>query len=162
MKGLSRMLLVVLSLFIASGFYACKSKTETHESDKGKVEIDREGEKADITIETKEGETFTMTVNKGELPEGWPTELPVLPGGNIVFSQTEAKSNMQQISIETEKPMADAMEFYKKKLNTGGWNIENTMTMPQMNMISAKKSNRELMLQTMDVDGKTQIQIILR
>lgn len=162
MRELLKLLLVVLSLFIVSGFYACTPKTETYESDEGKVEIDREGEKADITIQTKEGETFTMTVNRGELPGGWPSEIPVIPGGNIIFSQTEVQSNMQQISIEADETMAGALEFYRNKLNAGGWNIENTMTMPQMNMVSAKKSDKELMLQIMEAEGKTQVQIIIR
>ena len=119
-------------------------------------------EKADITIKTKEGETFSMTINKGELPEGWPSDVPVISGGNIVFSQTEAQSNMRQISIESEKPMVDAMAFYKEKLNSGGWNIENTMSLPQMNMITAKKNSKELMLQIAETEGKTHIQIIIR
>ena len=157
-----RVALVLLSIFVISGFYSCKSKTETYESDKGKIEINREGEKADITIKTKEGETFSMTINKGELPEGWPSDVPVISGGNIVFSQTEAQSNMRQISIESEKPMVDVMAFYKEKLNSGGWNIENTMSLPQMNMITAKKNSKELMLQIAEMEGKTHIQIIIR
>ena len=103
-----------------------------------------------------------MTINKGELPEGWPSDIPVISGGNIVFSQTEAHTNMRQISIESKKPMADAMAFYKGKLNSGGWNIENTMSLPQMNMINATKKSKELMLQIAEREGKTHIQIIIR
>jgi hypothetical protein len=58
--------------------------------------------------------------------------------------------------------MVDAMAFYKEKLNSGGWNIENTMSMPQMNMITAKKNSKELMLQIAETEGKTHIQIIIR
>ena len=97
-----------------------------------------------------------------KLPAGWPSEIPVISGGKIVFSQTESQSNMQQVSIETKKSMADAFGFYKQKLNSGGWDIENTMSMPQMNMITAKKSDEELMLQVAESDGKTHIQIIIK
>lgn len=155
---------VLMSLFMVLSMYACKSKTETHVTDKGTVTIDREGEQADITIQTKKGESITMSINQGKLPEGWPSEITVLPGGKIIFSQTEAKSNMKQISIETEKSVNDAMDFYKGVLDAGEWGIENTMTIGSMNMLTAKKDDREIMLQAIDAPGesKTHVQIIIK
>ncbi|KPK02560.1 MAG: hypothetical protein AMK71_01810 [Nitrospira bacterium SG8_35_4] len=155
---------VMMSLFMVLSIHACKSKTETHVSDKGTVTIDREGEKADITIETKEGDSVKMSINQGNLPDGWPSEIKVLPGGTIIFSQTEAKSNMQQISIETEKSVNDAMDFYKDVLNSGQWSIENTMNIGSMNMLTAKKDDREIMLQVVEEPGesKTHVQIIIK
>jgi hypothetical protein len=128
------------------------------------VKIDRAGEKADITIQTKEGDSLKMSINQGTLPEGWPSEIRVLPGGRIIFSQTEAKSNMQQISIETEKSVNDAMDFYKNILSSGKWGIENTMNIGSMNMLTAKKDDREIMLQVVDAPGesKTHVQIIIK
>jgi hypothetical protein len=154
----------VMSLFIMLSIHACKSKTETHVTDKGTVKIDRAGEKADITIQTKEGDSLKMSINQGTLPEGWPSEIRVLPGGRIIFSQTEAKSNMQQISIETEKSVNDAMDFYKNILSSGKWGIENTMNIGSMNMLTAKKDDREIMLQVVDAPGesKTHVQIIIK
>jgi len=154
----------MMSLFMVLSIHACKSKTETHVSDKGTVTIDREGEKADITIETKEGDSVKMSINQGNLPDGWPSEIKVLPGGTIIFSQTEAKSNMQQISIETEKSVNDAMDFYKDVLNSGQWSIENTMNIGSMNMLTAKKDDREIMLQVVEEPGesKTHVQIIIK
>jgi hypothetical protein len=154
----------VMSLFILMSFYACKSRTETHVTDKGTVKIDREGEKADITVQTKEGESVKMSINQGKLPEGWPSEIEVLPGGNIIFSQTEAKSNMQQVSIETEKSVNDAMDFYKNILHSGKWGIENTMNIGSMNMLTAKKDDKEIMLQVVEAPekSKTHVQIIIK
>lgn len=165
MKISLKMLLTVLVSFVMMlSIHACKSKTETHVTDKGTVQIEREGEKADITIQTKEGESLKMSVNQGKLPDGWPSEIKVLPGGTIIFSQTEAKSNMQQISIETEKSVNDAMDFYKEVLSAGDWGIENTMTMGSMTMLTAKKDDREIMLQVVEAPGesKTNVQIIIK
>ena len=154
----------MICLFMMLSIHACKSKTETHVTDKGTVKIERDGEKADITIQTKEGESLRMSVNQGKLPEGWPSEIKVLPGGNIIFSQTEAKSNMQQISIETEKSVNDAMDYYKGVLGSGKWGIENTMNIGSMNMLTAKKDDREIMLQVVEAPGgsKTHVQIIIK
>ena len=153
-----------MSLLMILSIHACKSKSETHVTDKGTVKIDREGEKADITIQTKEGESLKMSINKGTLPEGWPSEIKVLPGGNIIFSQTEAKSNMRQISIETEKSVNDAMDFYKDLLGSEKWGIENTMSIGSMNMLTAKKDDREIMLQVVKAPGesRTHVQIIIK
>jgi len=153
-----------LSLFMILSIYACTSKTETHVTDEGTVKIDRDGEKADITIQTNKGESITMSVNQGKLPDGWPSEIKVVPGGKIIFSQTEAKSNMQQISIETEKSVDDAMDFYKGILDSGKWGIENTMTIGSMNMLTAKKDDREIMLQVVEApeESKTHVQIIIK
>jgi hypothetical protein len=156
------LLLASVSLLMILGVSACKSKSETHVSDKGKVTFDQDGEKADITVETKEGESFKMSINKGELPEGWPSELEVLPGGKILFSQSEAKSNMRQISIETETSVDDALAFYKQAIGNGGWNIENTMSIGPMNMLTARKDGKELMLQVAAAEEKTNIQIIIK
>jgi hypothetical protein len=154
----------MMSLLMMLSIHAYKSKTETHVTDKGTVKIDREGEKADITIQTKEGESLKMSINKGNLPEGWPSEIKVLPGGNIIFSQTEAKSNMQQISIETDKSVNDAMDFYKNLLGSEKWGIENTMNIGSMNMLTAKKDDREIMLQVVEAPGesKTHVQIMIK
>jgi hypothetical protein len=157
-------LTAVMSVFMLLAIYACKSKTETHVTDKGTVKIDRDGEKADITIQTKEGESVRMSINQGKLPDGWPSEIGVLPGGTIIFSQTEAKSNMQQVSIETEKSVNDAMDFYKGVLRSGKWDIENTMNIGSMNMLTAKKNDKEIMLQVVEAPekSKTHVQIIIK
>ena len=161
---LIQLMTAVMSLFIMLSIQACNSKTETHVTENGTVKIDREGEKADITIQTKDGESLKMSINKGELPEGWPSEIKVLPGGNIIFSQTEAKSNMHQISIETEKSVDDAMDFYKDLLGSEKWGIENTMNIGSMNMLTAKKDDREILLQVVEAPGesKTHVQIIIK
>ena len=69
---------------------------------------------------------------------------------------------MQQISIETKKSVDETIDFYKKSLTSGGWSIENTMTMPQMNMVTAKKDGRDLMLQVAKAEDKTHVQIIIK
>jgi len=149
-------------LFLLTAPYACKSETETYTSKEGSVKIDRAGDKADITINTKDGEMYSMSVNKGDLPEEWPSEIPVIAGGSIVFSQTDAKGMTQQVSIETKQSAKDALEFYKKTFTSTGWNVENTMSMPQLQILNAKKDVSEIMLQIAEDEDKTHIHLILQ
>lgn len=162
MGKLLKITIISIMISIIAALYACKSETETYTSDEGTVQIDRTGEKADITIKTKEGETYSMSVNKDELPKGWPSEIPVLPGGNIVFSQSDEKGNMQQLSIESKKSLADTLDFYKKTFDAAGWDIENTVSMPQMQILNAKKDDRELMLQIAEDGSKTLIHLLIK
>ena len=159
-KGIT-FLFTMSIVIVFLNLHACKSETKTYSSDEGTVTVDRAGEEADITIKTKEGETFSMTVKKGELPKGWPSEIPVLPGGNIVFSQSAEKGNMLQVGIETKKSVADSLEFYKRTLTSRGWNVENEMSMPKMQMLNVKKDDSVAMLQIVEDGSKTHIQIIL-
>ncbi len=154
MKRLIKLLLVLLFVFSLSLFPGCKSGTDSHVADK---------EKGNITFQTGEGESFTVSINSGELPEGWPSGIPVLPGGKLVFSQVESKNNIRQISIKVKKPRVEALEFYMDKLNSSGWDIQSTMNITNMNVVTAKKDNKELILQVSDRDeDSTHIQIIVR
>lgn len=161
MKRTIRHLSILLAIALIISVYACKSKTETYVSDEGTVTVDSEGKKADITIKTKDGETYTMNVNKGTLPDGWPSDVPVISGGSILFSQSNASGKMQQISIETTQSIEDALDYYRKTLTSGQWNIQNTMSMQNMKMFNAAKDSKELMLQAVRDGSKTQIQIII-
>ena len=68
---------------------------------------------------------------------------------------------MQQISIETTQSIEDALDYYRKTLTSGQWNIQNTMSMQNMKMFNAAKDSKELMLQAVRDGSKTQIQIII-
>jgi len=157
-----RISVIAMSIFAIAAVTSCKSKTETYTSDKGSVKVDSEGEKADITITTEKGETYSMSVNKGELPKNWPSDIPVIPEGKILFAQSDSKGDMQQLSIETKTSMTDCLEFYKNIFNTQGWNVGNSMNMHNMQILNAKKDNRELMLQITEDDDKTIVHFIVK
>ncbi len=157
MKRLIKLSFVLLAVFSLSLFLpGCKSGPD-------KEKTDKTGEKGNITFETKEGESFTVSINSGELPEGWPPGIPVLPGGNLLFSQTGSKGNIRQINIEVKMPRSEALEFYMDKLNSSGWDIQSTMSITRMHVVTAKRNNKELILQVSDTDeGISHIQIIVK
>ncbi len=156
--GYGFILLIALTL---SSFQACTSKTETFETDEKSVKVEKEGKQTHITIQTKEDTTHHMAINKNELPGGWPSEVPVLPGGDIVFSQSDAQGKMQQINVETQKSPGEALKFYEEIFSSKGWNIGSSMSMPRVEVLTAEKSGREAMVQVVQDKNKTVIQIII-
>ena len=52
-------------------------------------------------------------------------------------------------------------DYYKKGLDSSGWKIEGTMNMGDMNMFTATKENRQLVVQISNSSGKRSISQIL-
>lgn len=144
-------LLLALSLLTFAG---CKPAKDARVTEK-------RGDR--ITFQTGKGESVTVSINSGELPEGWPPEIPVLPGGRLVFAQSGSKKNIRQINIEVKKPRVETFEFYMDKLNSSGWDIQSTMKLTGMYVAAAKKNNEKLILQVSDREpGITHVQIIVK
>ena len=151
----------ILAGFVLLGMHACTSKEKTVTEGDQKVTVRESGEKTDITVTTKDGETHRLSINEGEAPADWPADIPVLPGGRIVLSQTGEGGAMQQVSIESESAKKDeALTFYKDVLASGGWTVENSLSTPVLEILTARKDGKEAMLQIAEEDDGTHIQII--
>lgn len=152
----------VLAGILMLGLQGCTSQEETIIEGDQKVTVRESGEKTDITVTTKEGETHRMSINAGEVPADWPADIPVLPGGRIVLSQSEGEGAMQHVSIESESAKKnEALTFYRDALASGGWTVENSLSMPGIEVLTARKEGKEAMLQIAEQDDRTHIQIIL-
>jgi hypothetical protein len=146
-------------ILLAFALVACEPEREVIETDEGTIEITQDNEKADITVKTDVGDSMSMTVHKGKLPEGWPADIPVIPGGEISFSQTAGSEGMQQVHLQTDRSVDEASQYYKEKLEGSGWSVGNTMSMPMMNMVTAQKGGKRVMVQVAQTEDKTFVQI---
>ena len=154
-------ILFYITAFIVLAFMliSCEPEREIIESEEGTIEIKEDTNKADITVSTEKGESLTMTVLKGKLPEDWPADIPVIPGGEISFSQTAGSEGMQQVHLQTDRSVDEAFQYYKEKLESSGWSVGNTMSMPMMNMFTAQKAGKKVMVQVAQTEERTFIQI---
>jgi len=150
---------VTTFIVVAFALISCEPEREIIETDEGTIEITQDNDKTDITVKTEVGESLTMTVHKGKLPEGWPSDIPVIPGGTISFSQTAGSEGMQQVHLQTDRSVDEAFQYYKEKLEAGGWSVGNTMSMPMMNMVTAQKAGKKVMVQVAEAEEKTFVQI---
>jgi hypothetical protein len=85
-------------------------------------EVDIEDDGGSVTIETEEG---AVTIEGGEgtdLPEDWPSDMPVYDGtitGSSSFSTPEGDS--MTVTIETGDSVDDVLAFYQAELQSDGW-----------------------------------------
>ncbi|GEM_PF-5201680 len=154
MKRLTELSLVLVFTFGILMIAGCRPAKDTRVVEK---------EENRIVLRTGEGESVTVSMNSGELPEGWPPEIPVLPGGKLVFAQAGSKKNIRQINIEVKKPRVETFDFYMDRLDSAGWDVQTTMKLTGMYVATAKKGGEELILQVSDREqGVTHVQIIVR
>ncbi len=86
----------------------------------GEIDIEEDG--GSVTIETEDG---AVTIEGGEgsdLPEGWPSDMPVYDGtitGSSSFSTPEGMS--MTVTIETADSADDVGSYYQAELQSEGW-----------------------------------------
>ncbi len=114
--------------------------TSTQKSQEGKVKATREGEKIRITGE--EGE-IVIDPNGAELPEHWPDDIPVFPKAKITVGVEGAGTqNFIMVTLETNKAVSEAKDFYKSELPKQGWKINNEVEAGETFVLAASKDAR--------------------
>lgn len=114
------------------------------------VDISEGGEK--IEIETNEA---TFTAGKQELPANFPTDMPVYPQASIVSTSSNA-DNIVVIFSSTD-PSKTITDFYKRELNSKGWETETLTTMGNASIFGVKIDEFKGGVVISETDERTQI-----
>ena len=157
MKKISLTALCVFAL-LASG---C-GKEQTTSTSVGDVKVTKKGD--NITFETKDkGEKVNVAISGSDkgvaLPDKFPSDFPVMPGAIVKVAMTTGEGMSVQFSVKASQ--ADAVKFYQENLKAKGWNIEASMNTGASSMISAKKGNRECVLNMVTDGGGSIVQVML-
>jgi len=133
---------IAVALFVVSlalSLVACQSiaekATEAAVERATGAKIDNGGEQ--ITIQGEDGSEFTAS-SDGELPDGFPSEVPV-HDGRIVSSMKA--DNGFSIAIEADAGIDDVLEWHKKEFADGGWTVVNEMKIDDGGAIGAEKGD---------------------
>ena len=146
-------------LTVASG--AC-SRSRTYTSRDGSVTVEQKGKDAgSMTFTGKNGETVAITMNGGKVPDDYPKDVPLYEGTKVIMSNTASEKHAKHLVLESTDPADKIAEYYKKGLESNGWKIEGTMNMGEMNMFTASKENRQLVVQIANSADKRTITQIL-
>ena len=139
------------------------SRSSTYHSKDGSVTVEKKGggEATSMTFTGKNGEKVSLDVNGGKMPDDYPKDMPVYEGTKVVMSQSANEKNTHSLVLESKDPADKIAEYYKKGLESSGWKIEGTMNMGQMNMLTAKKDNRQAVVQIVNDTEKRTISQIL-
>jgi hypothetical protein len=136
---------------------AC-SRSRTYTTSDGKVSVEQKGKDASrITVAGKDGNTSTLSFNENKVPDDYPKDIPVYSPAKVIMAQSASDQNARNLVLESQDPSDSIVAFYKKGLESNGWSTENTLTTPQMTMLTAKKDKRQVVLQISDDHSKRSI-----
>jgi len=77
------------------------------------------------------------------------------------MSNSASEKHARHLILESKDPADKIVEYYKKGLDSNGWKIEGTINMGEMNMFTATKDNRQLVVQISNSSDKRSISQIL-
>jgi hypothetical protein len=142
MKRNSLIALSVFSLFVLG----CGEKT-TVSTPTGDIKMTQKGDA--ITFEMKDkGEKTNVVISGNDkgvaLPDKFPSDFPIMPGAIVKVAMTMGEDMNVQFSVKASQ--ADTVKYYEENLKAKGWKIEASMNTGASSMMSAKKGNRECVL----------------
>jgi len=153
--------IVVLVILGGTGYLVQQSAAERsaekaiEDATVGKVGISEGGKK--VTVETNEGK---LTVGEGQIPENFPSDVPIYSGVEVITS-SESGGNFT-LTLKSSDSVSKVSDFYKTNLANKGWTLGNPVDFSGSTAITATKNGRELnVVITPDNDGKTAIAIVI-
>ncbi len=92
------------------------------------INLDKDGESGSITLKGKDGEEVTISSNKTELPDDFPSDVYVIDGEQQgVGNMSTKEGQVVTFGVKTDTDFAEVKETIIEKMKSNGW--ENTMTM---------------------------------
>ena len=124
----SRIAAAVLATTLGTTLVACGSDTKTVETKDGKVTVSGNGKDGTVTIKGKGKDDTSFSIKQGEVPAGFPSEVP-LPKGLKLKAGTKGQQGVKQfctLSYElVSKAPATALAAYGTQLKDDGFEVPN-------------------------------------
>jgi len=157
-----RVLAVLCVLVLAGSIVGCQSiaekATEKAIEKSTGVEIDKSGD--EVTIKGEDGTEVTAS-SDGELPEGFPSDVPVYEG-KIVTSVKADKG--WSVALEASDDVNTIFDWYKSELEKDGWKIVSEMKVTDGAAVVAEKGDQNLQVTigaSGSDDGKTSVSLLV-
>lgn len=111
------------------------------------VDIDIDEDGGNLRIESSEG---SLDIGGGELPEVFPSDLPLPDGHQVLSSMTQGSADANTVFVTVSAPGAfdDVVAAIESGLEQGGWTVDDTT-----NMTSDGFSSTTLMVSKGDWTG---------
>jgi len=140
---------------------ACR-RSSTYTVQDGSLTVEQKGKDASsMTFTGKNGEKVAINVNGGKVPDDYPKDVPLVAGTQVIMANSSSEKHTQHLILATKDPADKIADYYKKGLDSSGWKIEGTMNIGDMNMFTATKENRQLVVQISNSSDKRTISQIL-
>ena len=155
------MVVAIGAVILAVAGVACK-RSSTYTVKDGSLTVEKKGKDTEsMTFTGKNGETVAITMNGGKVPDDYPKDVPLYEGTKVIMANSASEKHARHLILESKDPADKIAEYYKKSLESNGWTIEGTMNMGEMNMFTATKDNRQLVVQISNSADKRTINQVL-
>ena len=159
-------LLVSLSAMLAVGTLGCQRAAERVVEESAGVRIDDDGDT--VTIQTEEGEA-TISGSDVSMPDDWPSDVPIYPGGELESSTSMRMGDSVQMAVTwtTSDDVTTVYEWYRNELPAAGWEVTGDFSVEQSgqrtaNISSSKGSSDANVFIGDESDGATMFTIQMR
>ncbi len=121
------------------------------------VDIDTSGKSVTIKTKNAKGEEVVLQTQTGQLPDGWPKDIPPYPGAKINGSLVTGKGGM--LMLETSDTPDQVIGFYRSKLPQMKQKSEMKLENHTMLTFETEQGKRGLAVGATAQDGKTAIHL---
>lgn len=95
-----------------------------------------------VNIKNEDGSTMQVG-GKVSLPEGFPSDVYVLDG-ELISAMKNVVGMGYQVSLKTNKQISEIQSVYEGKMKENGWQMQQTLNMGGILMLSGKKDARNM------------------
>lgn len=97
-------------------------------------------------------------IARGQLPQDYPSDLPVYPGAQPTTSMMVGGSGL--IVLSSNAPVADVLAHYREALPSQGWTVDSVSEKP--GRLSAHKESRSATISISEGKNGTEIGVALK
>ena len=151
-----------LLLLIVALQPGCKRSTTVAEPEKSdKVAAAQNGDAAEITYKTEEGEVVDYAGGKKAvaLPANFPADVPVYPKAMPVMTKTG--DTKMTVFLNTPDSLQKVGTFYKEQLKEKGWQIKPIPDTPKVLVLEGEKEGRKLTVFITENPKETVVQLVV-
>ncbi len=155
---------VVVVGILAAGFFLRKGRefaAEKYLSKSTGADVDIEGDGEKVTITSEDG---TISFEEGgELPDDFPSDLPIYPNAKLTGSWTAEGENANGVSTvwETSDSVDKVGDYYKKELPKAGWKLTLTSEVEEATTFAFEKGEMTGFMGIAEEDSTTVISLTL-
>ena len=88
-------------------------------------EVDVDFDEGTFTVETEEG---TVSIGQTEIPEEFPSNVPVYSDATVVWTSSSTADEAYWVDLESTDDFATVESYYEESLGSNGWEVTDKTT----------------------------------
>jgi len=152
---------LVAMTVLATLLAGCGKDEQTYKTTDGQVTVKQDGKA--VTFEATGQDGARITAAAGDegvaIPAAFPKDVPIIDGAKATAAMTQGAQMM--VHLQVPVGLAEAAKFYTDALKGQGWDIESTMTMNEMAMLTARKDARECSVAVLKEGDAVLVQLVV-